>query len=130
VKPVRWLAKLARDVRAATREDGVGVGRIARDLVALNLHNRLGVRAYFQYRLFDRSISSTQQRDYLPDSHWATDRLWALLNPVQYRLPFRNKLRSCGQLGGPGVRRPGAGPPPASFGYSGDSRHRKSICGL
>jgi hypothetical protein len=100
---IRWLVKLTRDIRTASGEDGVGVAAIARDLVALNLHNQLGVRAYFQYRLFDRSIPPEQKRDYLPDSKWATDRLWSLLNPVQYRLPFRNKLIFNRVFGGRGL---------------------------
>ena len=100
---VRWLAKLVRNIQNATAEDGVGVGGIARDLLALNLHNLLGVRAYFQYRLFDPSIPAEQKRDYLPDSKWATDRLWGLLNPVQYRLPFRNKLLFNRVFGGGGL---------------------------
>jgi hypothetical protein len=100
---IRWLAKLARDIRTAREEDGVRVGAIARDLVALNLHNQLGVRAYFQYRLFDRGIPPDRKRDYIPDSKWATDRLWSLLNPVQYRLPFRNKLIFNRVFGGRGL---------------------------
>jgi Sugar-transfer associated ATP-grasp len=100
---IRWLAKLARDIRTASVEDGIGVGAIARDLVALNLHNQLGVRAYFQYRLFDRDIPPDRKRDYLPDSKWATDRLWSRLNPVQYRLPFRNKLIFNRVFGGRGL---------------------------
>ena len=89
---LRWIRKLAQNIRAATGEEGVRVGGIARDLVVLNLHSGLGVRAYFQYRLFDPAMPSALKRDYLPDSGWATDRLWARLNPPQYRLPFRNKL--------------------------------------
>ena len=100
---VRWLRKLARDIRAAKAEDGVRVAEIARDLVLLNLHNQLGVRAYFQYRLFDPAISAAEKRDYLPDSGWATDRLWALLNPVEFRLPFRNKLVFNRVFGGQGL---------------------------
>ena len=100
---VRWLRKLARDIRAAKTEQGVRIGGIARDLVLLNLHHRLGVRAYFQYRLFDPAIPPALKRDYLPDSSWATDRLWALLNPVPYRLPFRNKLVFNRVFGGQGL---------------------------
>jgi len=100
---IRWLRKLARDIRAATAEEGVRVGGIARDLLVLNLHSQLGVRAYFQYRLFDPTIPPAVKRDYLPDSRWATDRLWSRLNPVQYRLPFRNKLVFNRVFGGQGL---------------------------
>jgi hypothetical protein len=100
---IAWLAKLARDIRTASAEDGVGVGAIARDLVALNLHNQLGVRAYFQYRLFDPGIPYADKKVYLPDSGRATDRLWSLLTPVQYRLPFRNKLVFNRVFGGQGL---------------------------
>jgi len=99
----RWLAKLASDVRTARSEDGVRLTGIARALLLLNLHNQLGVRAYFQYRLFDPAIPELRKRDYLPDSGWATQRLWALLNPVQYRLPFRNKLVFNRVFGGQGL---------------------------
>jgi putative polysaccharide biosynthesis protein len=99
----RWLGKLVRDVRTATTEDGVNLAGIVRDLLLLNLHNQLGVRAYFQYRLFDPAISLRHKRDYLPDSGWATDRLWSLLNPVPYRLPFRNKLVFNRVFGGQGL---------------------------
>ena len=100
---LEWLVKLARDVRSASAEDGVGVAAIARDLVALNLQHQLGVRAYFQYRLFDPRIPYPDKKDYLPDSGWATDRLWSLLTPVQYRLPFRNKLVFNRLFGGQGL---------------------------
>ena len=100
---IKWLTKLARDIRTASAEDGVGVGAIARDLVALNLRNQLGVRAYFQYRLFDPRIPYLEKKDYLPDSGRATGRLWSLLTPVQYRLPFRNKLVFNRVFGGQGL---------------------------
>jgi hypothetical protein len=98
-----WLTKLAGDVRVARSENGVKLTGIARDLLLLNLRNQLGVRAYFQYRLFDPAIPAVKKRDYLPDSGWATRRLWALLNPVQYRLPFRNKLVFNRVFGGQGL---------------------------
>ena len=54
IRPFSSLAgQSGPDIRAASAEDGVGVGAIARDLSALNLHNQLGARAYFQHRLFD-----------------------------------------------------------------------------
>ena len=81
----------------------MGVGAIARDLLALNLHNQLGVRAYFQYRLFDPRIPYPDKKDYIPDSGRATRRLWSLLTPVQYRLPFRNKLVFNRLFGGQGL---------------------------
>jgi hypothetical protein len=99
----RWLAKLVRDIRTATAEDGVKLTGIARDLLLLNLHNQLGVRAYFQYRLFDPTIPLWKKKNYLPDSGWATQRLWSLLNPVQYRLPFSNKLVFNRVFGGQGL---------------------------
>jgi Sugar-transfer associated ATP-grasp len=100
---VSWLAKLARDIRTASAEEGVSVSRIARDLLLLNLHSQLGVRAYFQYRLFEPGIPLSEKRHYLPDSGWATGRLWSLLTPAQYRLPFRNKLVFNRVFGGQGL---------------------------
>ena len=100
---IPWLIRVARDIRTASAEDGVAIGGIARDLVALNLHNQLGVRAYFQYRLFDPRISYREKKDYLPDTGRATHRLWSLLTPVQYRLPFRNKLVFNRIFGGQGL---------------------------
>ena len=88
----RWLGRLVQHVRQAKSEPGVGVIGITRDLVHLNLTRQLGVRAYFQYRLFDPMLTTGQKLEYLPDSKWATDRLWGLLNPAPSRLPFRNKL--------------------------------------
>jgi hypothetical protein len=89
---LRWLGRLVQHVRQATSEPGVGVVGITRDLIHLNLTRQLGVRAYFQYRLFDPRLTARQKLEYLPDSKWATDRLWALLNPAQSRPTFRNKL--------------------------------------
>jgi hypothetical protein len=89
---VRWLKRLVQYVRQARTERGVRVTGIARDLVHLNLTHQLGVRAYFQYRLFAPGLTTRQKLEYLPDSKWATERLWALLNPVPYRVFFRNKL--------------------------------------
>jgi hypothetical protein len=100
---IPWLTRVARDIRTASAEEGVALGAIARDLVALNLHNRLGVRAYFQYRLFDPRIPYSQKKDYLADSGGATRRLWSLLTPMQYRLPFRNKLIFNRLFGGQGL---------------------------
>jgi hypothetical protein len=128
---IRWLAKLARDVRRATAEDGVGVGAIARDLVSLNWYNRMGVRAYFQYRLFDPAVSASRKRDYLPDSRRATDRLWSLLNPVPYRLPFRNKLifnRVFGARGLPVAAVLGVYDP--SVGHTGDGQSLRNAAEL
>jgi hypothetical protein len=100
---VRWLAKLVRDIRSARAEQGVGTLRIVRELLVLNLTKWMGVRAYFQYRLFDPKLTLRQKSQYLPDSKWATERLWSLLNPVQYRMPFRNKLLFSRLFGGQGL---------------------------
>ena len=91
-RKVRGAARVGRDLRAARAETGASMGTMLRDLVSLNLHQKMGVRAYFNYRLFDRHLSLDQKTEYLPDSHWGKQRLWGALNPEQYRLPFYNKL--------------------------------------
>jgi hypothetical protein len=104
---LRRLGRLVQYIREATAEPGVGATGIIRDLLHLKLTRQVGVRTYFQYRLFDPSLSAWQKLEYLPNSNWATNRLWDLLNPVQYRSPFRNKLlfnRTFGQQGFPVAR--------------------------
>jgi hypothetical protein len=104
---LRRLGRLVQYIREATAEPGVGATGIIRDLLHLKLTRQVGVRTYFQYRLFDPSLSAGQKLEYLPNSNWATNRLWDLLNPVQYRSPFRNKLlfnRTFGQQGFPVAR--------------------------
>jgi hypothetical protein len=100
---MRWLAKLVHDIRTAGAEAGVSKVRIVRDLVVLNLVHWLGVRAYFQYRLFDPRLTPAQKSQYVPDTKWATDRLWALLVPTQYELPYSNKLVFSRVFGGAGL---------------------------
>ena len=66
-----------------------------------------GVRGYFLYRLFDPSLTIRQKLEYLPNRMPASGRLWALLTPVKYRTPFRNKLlfnRTFGEQGFPVAR--------------------------
>src|SRR6476620_10997927 len=92
LKRVRWVAKVAQDLKAASAESGAGVASMLGDLVFLNATRQMGVRAYFQYRLFDPRLTRAQKLEYLPDTHWATERFWALLNPHRYRLPFANKV--------------------------------------
>jgi hypothetical protein len=91
-RKVRGAAHVGRDLRAARAETGANLAAMLRDLVSLNLKQKLGVRAYFNYRLFDPHLSRDQKAEYLPDSHWGKQRLWSALNPEQYRLPFYNKL--------------------------------------
>jgi hypothetical protein len=100
---LRWLGRLADHIRQAAGEDGVGVAGITRDLLLLNLTHQMGVRSYFQYRLFDPKLSPSQKREYLPDTKWARNRLFARLNPAQYRLPFRSKLVFNRIFGGQGL---------------------------
>ncbi len=100
----RWVAKAIRDARTAATEEGVRFAPMIRDLLLLNVRHQMGVRAFFQYRLFDPRLSAKQKSEYLPDSYWITERLWSLLNPPQYRLPYENKLvfkRFFGSLGLP-----------------------------
>src|SRR5215208_984455 len=100
---LRWLGRLAHNLREASSESGTGIGPMLRDLVFLNATTQVGVRAYFQYRLFDRRLTLAQKAEYLPDSHWATRRFWQLLNPHHYRLPFANKLVFNRVFGGAGL---------------------------
>jgi hypothetical protein len=70
----------------------VSTFRILRELVVLNATRSLGVRPYFQYRLFDPSLTADQKRRYLPDTPWANARLWSRLNPKRYGCLYANKL--------------------------------------
>jgi putative polysaccharide biosynthesis protein len=100
---MRWLRKLVRDLRTAAAETGSSTPRILWDLVRLNATHLVGVRAYFQYRLFDPKLTYQQKLEYLPDSRIATQRLWSLLTPPEYRLPFANKLVFNRVFGGAGL---------------------------
>jgi Sugar-transfer associated ATP-grasp len=99
----RWLARLAENLKAASAESGVGIGAMLRELLLLNARHQIGVRAYFQYRLFDPRLTLKQKSEYLPDTHWANQRFWGLLNPNRYRLPFANKLVFNRVFGGAGL---------------------------
>jgi Sugar-transfer associated ATP-grasp len=99
----RWVGKFIRDLRSATAETGTSAPRILWDLMRVNAIYPLGVRAYFQYRLFDPKLTHHEKLQYLPDSRMATERLWALLAPPEYRLPFANKLVFNRVFGGAGL---------------------------
>jgi hypothetical protein len=74
------------------------------ELVILNLTRSIGVRPYFQYRLFDPTLTLQQKRQYLPDTPWANRRLWSRLTPKRYGCLYANKLifnRFFGGLGFP-----------------------------
>jgi hypothetical protein len=66
--------------------------RILRELLVLNATRSLGLKPYFQYRLFDPALSAAEKRRYLPDTPWANGRLWARFNPRQYACLYANKL--------------------------------------
>jgi hypothetical protein len=100
---VRWLGRMAQNLKAASAETGAGVAPMLRDLVWLNATRQIGVRAYFQYRLFDPGLTAEQKKQYLPDSGWHNKRFWALLNPREYRLPFANKVMFARVFGGAGL---------------------------
>jgi hypothetical protein len=61
-------------------------------LIVLNATQGLGIRPYFQYRLFNPALSWQDKRRYLPDTPWANAQLWSRLNPKRYRCLFANKL--------------------------------------
>jgi hypothetical protein len=97
------LLKLRQPIKEIREEGGIGLTAIARDLVILNLKHQLGFQCYFQYRLFDPRLSLKEKGEYLPDSGWASNRLWSRLTPRQYRLPFDNKLVFNRVFGGQGL---------------------------
>jgi hypothetical protein len=86
------LKAVWRDTRQATAQARVSPLRVFRDLVILNATRGLGIRPYFQYRLFNPDLGREEQRRYLPDTPWANARLWSRLNPRQYGCLYANKL--------------------------------------
>jgi hypothetical protein len=81
-----------RDARLVAAQNGVSTPRILRELVVLNVTRSLGLKPYFQYRLFDPGLSAEEKRRYLPDTPWANARLWARFNPKEYGCLYANKL--------------------------------------
>jgi hypothetical protein len=86
------LADAWRDARLVAAQNRVSTFHILRELVTLNATQSLGLRPYFQYRLFDPALSPEQKRRYLPDTPWANIRLWSRFNPKQYGCLYANKL--------------------------------------
>lgn len=80
------------DTRQVASQIGVSPLRIMRELIVLNATHSLGIRPYFQYRLFSTALSSEEKREYLADTPWANARLWSTLNPKQYGCLYANKL--------------------------------------
>jgi Sugar-transfer associated ATP-grasp len=91
-RAVEQAAGAWRDARQVAAQNGVSTFRVLRELAVLNATRSLGVRPYFQYRLFDPGLSPEQKRRYLPDTPWANARLWSRLNPKRYRSLYANKL--------------------------------------
>lgn len=81
-----------RDARLVAARNRVSTFHILRDLVALNATRSIGLRPYFQYRLFDPALDPEEKRRYLPDTPWANVRLWSRFNPKQYGCLYANKL--------------------------------------
>ena len=86
------LAALWRDARLAGTAQGVSPLRILLELLALNLKYPLGVRRYFEYRLFDRRLTWAEKSSYIGDTPAGNQRLWKLLTPDHYQTLFANKL--------------------------------------
>jgi hypothetical protein len=78
--------------RRAANEHKRSVFQIFRD--QLTVHRKYGLRPYeyYRYRLYEPSRSMEDKGRYLPDSGARNRRLWALLNPPQYRSFYDNKL--------------------------------------
>jgi hypothetical protein len=91
-RATQQLKEAWHDTRRVARETGMSRLRILRELMLLNVTQSLGVRPYFQYRLFNPALRPEQKRQYLPDTPWANARLWSKLNPKQYRFLYANKL--------------------------------------
>jgi len=71
---------------------GLSRFQILRDLVVMNTTRFVGIRPYFQYRLFNPALTPDQKRRYLADTPWANARLWSRLNPKRYGCLYANKL--------------------------------------
>jgi hypothetical protein len=91
-RAARQLADAWRDARLVAAQNQVSTLHVLRDLIVLNATRSLGIRPYFQYRLFDPALTAADKRHYLPDTPWANVRLWARFNPKQYRCLYANKL--------------------------------------
>jgi hypothetical protein len=103
IRRVDWLRQFVRDLRTAAAESGTGMSPILWDLLVLNATRRIGVKAYFHYRLFDPRLTRKEKSEYLPDTHRFKARFRTLLNPHAYRLPFANKLVFNRIFGGAGL---------------------------
>jgi hypothetical protein len=91
-RAAQQLAEAWRDGRQVAEQNGVSRLRILRDLLVLNVTQSLGVRPYFQYRLYRPDLSAEDKRRYLPDTPWANARLWTRLNPRRYGCLYTNKV--------------------------------------
>jgi hypothetical protein len=101
------LADAWHDARLVAAQNRVSTFHILRELFTLNATQSLGLRPYFQYRLFDTALSAEQKRRYLPDTPWANVRLWSRFNPKQYGCLYADKLifnRFFGAVGLPVAR--------------------------
>jgi hypothetical protein len=81
-----------RDARLVAARSGVSTFHILREVASLNATRSLGLRPYFQYRLFNPALSADEKRRYLPDTPWANVRLWSRFTPKQYGCLYANKL--------------------------------------
>ena len=88
---IRQVKEAWHDTRRVASETGVSRLRILRELMLLNATQSLGIRPYFQYRLFNPALRPEQKRRYLADTPWANARLWSTLNPKQYACLYANK---------------------------------------
>ena len=96
-----------RDAHQVASQNGVSRFRILWDLVILNATQSLGVRPYFQYRLYLPHLTAEDKRRYLSDTPWANARLWNRFTPKRYGCLYANKLifnRFFGALGLPVAR--------------------------
>ncbi|HET6797138.1 MAG TPA: hypothetical protein VFH40_08260, partial [Gemmatimonadales bacterium] len=91
-RAAQQLAEAWRDGQQVAEQNGVSRLRILRDLLVLNVTRSLGVRPYFQYRLYRPDLSAEDKRRYLPDTPWANARLWTRLNPKRYGCLYTNKV--------------------------------------
>lgn len=95
----RRFSRHARGVKSAWRDSAVAAREQHRsraalliEALSLALRGRMAVDTYFHYRLFDRKLTSTAKRHYLPEAPRANERLWGALTPRDYRCLYDNKL--------------------------------------
>ena len=89
---VRRVIKAWKTVRRAAKQYELTVFQVVQDQLRVYRKYGIGPYAYYRYRLYEPTRSLEEKGRYLPDSGPQNRKLWALLNPPQYRSFYDNKL--------------------------------------